>query len=79
MKVGSAATGSAPPTPRSARALCGLGVLVAAGSAVWVKGCHGLTGVQATALTVDESAMALALFTGLHGIDPFGSATSPSR
>jgi hypothetical protein len=51
-------------------AMCGFGVLVAAGSAVWVKGCHGLTGMQATALTVEESAAALALFTGLHGIDP---------
>jgi hypothetical protein len=50
--------------------LCGFGVLLAAGSAVWVKGCHGLTGIQATALTADESAAALALFTALRGIDP---------
>jgi hypothetical protein len=50
--------------------MCGFGVLLSAGSAVWVKGCHGLTGIQATALTVDESATTLALFTGLHGVDP---------
>jgi hypothetical protein len=50
--------------------MCGFGVLLAAGSSVWVKGCHGLSGIQATALSVEESATALALFTALHGVDP---------
>lgn len=50
--------------------MCGFGVLVTSGSAVWVKGCGGLRGIQGTALSVEESAVALALFAALHRVSP---------
>jgi hypothetical protein len=50
--------------------MCGFGVLLSAGSAVWSRSCGGLTCVQATALSVEESAAALALFTAVHAVDP---------
>lgn len=58
------------PSPETAEicaATCGFGVLLAAGSAVWAKSCGGLTGMQATALGVDETAAALALFVAVQG------------
>jgi hypothetical protein len=55
-------------TSEVAATACGLGVLVAGGSAVWAKSCGGLRMTQATALTVEESAVALALFLALHGV-----------
>jgi hypothetical protein len=48
-------------------AACGLGVLLANGAAVWAKSCGGLRMAQATALPVDEAAVALALFVATHG------------
>jgi len=53
---------------------CGFGVLVANGAAVWAKGCGGLRMSRATALDVDEVAVALALFFGIHQ-----KATSAAR
>lgn len=46
----------------------GLGVLIASGSSVWAKSCGGLRMAQATALSVEESTFALALFVGMHGL-----------
>jgi hypothetical protein len=57
-----------PATAELCATMCGLGVLLAAGSAVWAKSCGGLTGMQATALGVDETAAALALFVAVHGV-----------
>jgi hypothetical protein len=48
---------------------CGFGVLLANGAAVWAKSCGGLRVARATALSVEETAVALALFVTLHGID----------
>lgn len=53
-----------------AAAACGLGVILANGSAVWAKGCHGLKMAQATLLSVEETAVALALFAAVHGVKP---------
>jgi hypothetical protein len=47
---------------------CGLGVLLANGSAVWAKSCGGLRMAQATVLPVEETAVALALFVAVHGL-----------
>jgi hypothetical protein len=49
---------------------CGFGVLLANGAAVWAKSCGGLRMAQATALGVDEIAVALALFAAVHGTRP---------
>jgi hypothetical protein len=49
---------------------CGFGVLLVNGAAIWGKACGGLRMTRATALTVEELAVALALFGGLHGIRP---------
>ena len=46
---------------------CGFGVLLASGASVWAKSCGGLRMAQATALSVEELSVALALFVGLHG------------
>jgi hypothetical protein len=48
----------------------GFGVLLMNGAAVWGKSCGGLRMTRATALTVEELAVALALFGGLHGTPP---------
>ena len=50
-----------------AAVVCGFGVLLLNGSAVWAKACSGLRMAQATALPVEEMAVALALFVGVHG------------
>jgi hypothetical protein len=47
---------------------CGLGVLLANGAAVWAKSCGGLRMAQATVLSVEEAAVALALFAAVHGV-----------
>jgi hypothetical protein len=41
---------------------CGFGVLLANGAAVWAKSCGGLRMARATSLSVEEIAVALALF-----------------
>jgi hypothetical protein len=46
---------------------CGFGVLLANGAAVWAKSCGGLRMAQATALSVEETTVALALFAAVHG------------
>jgi hypothetical protein len=45
---------------------CGFGVLLASGASVWAKSCGGLRMAQATALSVEELTVALALFVGIH-------------
>jgi hypothetical protein len=50
--------------------VCGFGVLVANGAAVWSKSCGGLRMARSTALSVEESAVGLALFLALHGERP---------
>jgi hypothetical protein len=50
--------------------VCGFGVLVANGAAVWSKGCGGLRNARNTALSVEEATVALALFLALHGEKP---------
>jgi hypothetical protein len=47
---------------------CGFGVLLANGAAVWGKSCGGLRVIRSTALTVEELAVAVALFRALHGV-----------
>jgi hypothetical protein len=47
---------------------CGYGVLLAGGAAVWAKSCGGLRMAQATALSVGEVSVGLALFAGVHGV-----------
>jgi hypothetical protein len=56
-----------PATSEIAAAMCGFGVLLSAGSAVWGKSCGGLSVAQATALSVEEAAVVLALFLAVHG------------
>jgi hypothetical protein len=50
--------------------VCGFGVLVASGTAVWSKSCGGLGMTRSTALSVEEAAVGLALFLKLHGERP---------
>jgi hypothetical protein len=50
-----------------AATVCGFGVLLANGSAVWAKSCGGLRMAQATVASVEETAVTLALFVALHG------------
>ena len=47
---------------------CGFGVLLMNGAAIWGKSCGGLRMTRATVLTVEELAVALALFGELHGV-----------
>lgn len=54
-------------TSEIAAAVCGFGVLLLNGSAVWAKSCGGLRMAQATILPAPETAVALALFVALHG------------
>lgn len=51
-----------------AAAACGFGVLVLNGAAVWGKSCSGLRMARATALSVEEAAVLLALFLEVHGL-----------
>jgi hypothetical protein len=46
---------------------CGFGVILANGAAVWGKSCGGLRMMRATALSVEETTVGLALFVSLHG------------
>jgi hypothetical protein len=54
-------------TSEVAAVVCGFGVLLLNGSAVWAKSCGGLRMAQATVLPVEETAVALALFVAIHG------------
>jgi hypothetical protein len=55
-------------TSEIAAAACGFGVLVLNGASVWGKSCGGLRMAQATALSVEEAAVLVALFLGVHGV-----------
>ncbi len=57
----------APATSEIAAVVCGFGVLLLNGAAVWAKSCGGLRMAQATVLPVEEMAFALALFAAVHG------------
>lgn len=46
---------------------CGFGVILAGGAAVWAKSCGGLRMAKATTSSVEEIAVALALFVAVHG------------
>lgn len=52
---------------------CGFGVLLANGAAAWSKGCGGLRMASATALSLEEVSIALALFVAVHAV-PTSSA-----
>ena len=56
-----------PAASEIAAVVCGFGVLLLNGSAVWAKSCGGLRMAQATVLAAPEMAVALALFAALHG------------
>jgi hypothetical protein len=56
-----------PRTSEIAAAASGFGVLLSNGAAVWAKACGGLRMACATALSVEEASVALALFTAVHG------------
>ncbi len=49
-----------------AATVCGFGVLLLNGSAVWAKSCGGLRMAQATVMPAEEMAVALALFVAVH-------------
>jgi hypothetical protein len=51
-----------------AAAVCGFGVLLLNGAAVWAKSCGGLRVAQATVLPVEETAVVLALFLAVHEV-----------
>jgi hypothetical protein len=53
-------------TSEIAAVVCGFGVLLANGASVWAKACGGLRMAQATVLSVEEIAVALALFAAVH-------------
>jgi len=55
-------------TSEIAAGACGLGLLILNGAAVWGKSCSGLRMAQGTALSVEESAVLLALFLAVHGL-----------
>jgi hypothetical protein len=57
-------------TSELAAVACGFGVLLANGAAVWAKACGGLRMTRATALSVEETTLALALFASLHRKKP---------
>jgi hypothetical protein len=52
-----------------AAVVSGFGVLLANGASVWAKSCGGLRMTQATALPIEEIAVALALFAAVHRHD----------
>jgi hypothetical protein len=54
-------------TSEIAATVCGYGVLLLNGSAVWAKSCGGLRMAQATVMPPPEMAVALALFVAVHG------------
>ncbi len=49
---------------------CGFGVILTSGAAVYAKGCGGLRMHQATRLSVEEHAVALALHLRVRGVKP---------
>lgn len=53
-----------------AAVFCGYGVLLTCGAAIYAKACGGLRMHKATHLTVEEVAVALALFCKLHDVKP---------
>jgi hypothetical protein len=55
------------PTSEIAAVACGFGVLLSNGAAVWAKACSGLRLARTTVLSVEEVAVALALFLAAHG------------
>jgi hypothetical protein len=55
------------PTSEIAAVACGFGVLLSNGAAVWAKACSGLRLARTTVLSVEEVAIALALFFAAHG------------
>ncbi len=55
-------------TAEVAAIACGFGVLLANGAAVWAKSCGGLRTASATALSVEEAAVALGLFVAVHDV-----------
>jgi hypothetical protein len=59
--------GSPPAASEVAATACGFGVLLANGAAVWAKSCGGLRVARATLLSVEELAVALALFAAVNG------------
>jgi hypothetical protein len=59
-----------PRTSEIAAAASGFGVLLANGAAMWAKACGGLRMARATALSVEEVSVALALFAAVHGRKP---------
>jgi hypothetical protein len=63
-----AETGEEPDGPEAeiAASVVGLGLLLLNGAAVYAKACGGLRMHQATHLSVEETAMAVALFVRLH-------------
>jgi hypothetical protein len=68
-----AGDGGATERAEMASVACGFGVLLANGAAVWAKACGGLRLASATALSVEEMTVALALFVAVHGV-PEGEA-----
>ena len=52
-----------------AATMCGFGVLLLAGSAVYTKACGGLRMSTATVMSVPELALSLALFLRVHEVD----------
>jgi hypothetical protein len=52
-----------------AATMCGFGVLLLAGSAVYTKACGGLRMHAATVMSVPELALSLALFLRVHDVD----------
>ena len=61
------------PNPRAVEAelvavACGFGVLLSNGAAAWSKGCGGLRMASATALSLEEISIALALFVAVHSV-----------
>ncbi len=55
-----------PRTSEVAAVASGFGVLLTNGAAVWAKACGGLRMACATALSVEEASVALALFVAVH-------------
>lgn len=57
-------------TAEIAATVCGLGVLLLNGAAVYTKACGGLKMHRATHLAIEDIAVALALFLRVHGKKP---------
>jgi hypothetical protein len=68
-EAGEVAADVDPAESEVAGAVCGFGVLLASGAAVWAKACGGLRVTRATVLSVEEATVALALFVAVSGTD----------